>query len=78
MSDDLLTTRKLAKRWGLKPRTLEKWRALGKGPDFISLGPKCVRYTVEAVGDYERTHEIPPGRKTRLRPRGNGSKLSGE
>jgi len=38
----------LAKLVGLKPRALEEWRRLGKGPSFIRL-PKGVRYPASAV-----------------------------
>jgi hypothetical protein len=31
-------TRSQAERLGLKPKTLENWRCLGKGPPFIKLG----------------------------------------
>ena len=42
----------LSRRWGLSPRTLEKWRWRGKGPRFLKLEGK-VAYRLEDVIIYE-------------------------
>ncbi len=46
----LLTPRELSKLVGLKPRSLEEWRRLGKGPGYVRLsGRRHVRYAASAV-----------------------------
>ena len=48
-----LTTEELAARWGVTPATLRNWRTKKKGPAFVKLGGKLVRYTLEAVEAWE-------------------------
>lgn len=56
----LLTSRELARRWGLSPHTLENWRAMRRGPAFQMLsskgesGGRFVRYRLEDVEAFER------------------------
>ncbi len=48
--DALLTPKEFSKLLGLKPRSLEEWRRLGKGPAFVRLsGQRHVRYPASAV-----------------------------
>lgn len=49
-----ISTKELATRWGLSHRTLEEWRADGKGPKFVHIGKK-VRYSLAEVEKYEKT-----------------------
>lgn len=42
----------LARRWGISPRTLERWRWLGNGPAYLKIGSR-VAYRVEDVEAYE-------------------------
>ncbi len=42
----------LAERWGLPPKTLERWRVLGIGPKFIRLPGKVI-YRLCDIDDYE-------------------------
>ncbi len=44
----------LAERWGLSPKTLERWRVLGIGPVYIRLPGKVV-YRIEDVEAFERS-----------------------
>lgn len=59
----MLTSRELAKRWGLSPHTLENWRAMGRGPTArrISskgeMGGRFVRYLLDDVVEFERRFE---------------------
>lgn len=50
-----LTTRELAARWRLSPRTLERWRHEGKGPPWLVLGGRVV-CRVEDVRAFEDAH----------------------
>lgn len=43
-SDSLLTRPEAAKYLGLRPATLEVWAVKGRGPRFIKLGARAVRY----------------------------------
>lgn len=47
-----LRQRELAERWGLSPRSLEKWRTLGIGPAYIKVGG-AVRYRLEDIIAFE-------------------------
>jgi predicted site-specific integrase-resolvase len=38
MSTRHLNQKQLAERWGVSPKTLERWRWLGQGPKFLKLG----------------------------------------
>lgn len=56
----LLTSRELARRWGMSPHTLENWRSMGRGPRWQlltargELGGRFVRYRLEDVEAFER------------------------
>ena len=45
----MLNTKEAAKYLGLSPYTLERWRYLVKGPRFIRVGGKAVRYRQSAL-----------------------------
>jgi len=45
----------LARRWSLSPRTLERWRWLKQGPDYLKVGGRIL-YRVEDVEAYERAN----------------------
>ena len=44
ISEALLDPPITARLLGVKPRTLEGWRRRGRGPAFVRLGGKTVRY----------------------------------
>ena len=43
----------LARRWGVSPRTLERWRWLKQGPKYLKLGHH-VAYVLEDVEAFEQ------------------------
>lgn len=47
-----LTQDELAKRWRISPRTLERWRWLRLGPQFLKIGGRVV-YALEDVETFE-------------------------
>jgi len=66
MSDlsQFLTSPAVARRLGLRPSTLRKWRAEGRGPEFVRLGnPRSGRvlYRVEDVERWMRLATTPGG-----------------
>ena len=42
----------LSRRWSLSPRTLERWRWLGEGPQYLKVGGRVV-YRMEDIEAYE-------------------------
>jgi hypothetical protein len=50
----------VARRWGVSPRTLERWRWEKKGPPYLKIGRHIV-YRVEDIEMYESQHmQMPP------------------
>jgi excisionase family DNA binding protein len=41
---NLLNTGQAAVELGLSKSTLEHWRTVRKGPPFVRVGPRCIRY----------------------------------
>ena len=52
----------LAIRWRMSPRTLERWRFTGEGPQFIKLGGRVV-YRLEDIEVFEvrQIRQFTPG-----------------
>ena len=48
----VLNENELAQRWGVSPKTLQRWRSEGRGPRYLMLS-KRVSYPLEAVIDFE-------------------------
>ncbi len=51
----LLSTKLLSRRWNIAPRTLERWRAEGRGPQFVRIG-RHVRYRQTDILAFEARH----------------------
>ena len=51
----LLSTKLLSRRWNIAPRTLERWRAEGCGPQFVRIG-RHVRYRQTDILSFEVKH----------------------
>ena len=49
----VLNENELAQRWGLSPKTLQRWRSEGRGPRCVKLS-KRVSYPLESVIEFER------------------------
>ena len=48
----LLNEVEVAEIFGVKPITLRRWRWKNKGPSFVRIGPKSIRYSAEAVKQF--------------------------
>ena len=59
----LVTTTQAAEMLALKPRTLEDLRMDGRGPRFVRLGHRCVRYSHAALADWIASKEVTPARE---------------
>ncbi|MBD8050453.1 hypothetical protein [Limnohabitans radicicola] len=42
----------LAVRWGMSPKTLQRWRTTKQGPEYLKLGKK-VQYPLAAIEQFE-------------------------
>lgn len=47
-----LTQGELAQRWRISPRTLERWRWLHQGPQYLKIGGRVV-YLLGDIEAYE-------------------------
>lgn len=47
-----LNQEQLARRWGISPRTLERWRWLHQGPRYLKIGGRVV-YRLEDIEAFE-------------------------
>ncbi|WP_149539334.1 helix-turn-helix transcriptional regulator [Siccirubricoccus phaeus] len=47
-----LNQTELARRWGVSPRTLERWRWIGQGPRFLKIGGR-IAYRLEDIEAFE-------------------------
>ena len=61
----VLNENELAQRWGVSPKTLQRWRSEGRGPRYLKLS-KRVSYPLEAILDFEYSalHESTAERAT--------------
>jgi hypothetical protein len=52
----------LSRRWSISPRTLERWRWLKAGPQYLKIGGRVV-YRLEDVEAFEayQLHLVTPG-----------------
>lgn len=50
----VLSETELAQRWGVSPKTLQRWRTEGRGPKYLKLS-KRVTYPLDAITEYERS-----------------------
>lgn len=62
----VLNENELAQRWGISPKTLQRWRSEGRGPRYLKLS-KRVSYPLESVIDFEHfaLHESTSARAAR-------------
>ena len=57
----------LATRWGISPKTLQRWRSKKFGPPYLKLS-KRVKYLIEDVVAYEQQHRKMPQLIDRVGP----------
>ena len=48
-----LSEHELAEKWGISHRTLQRWRWLNQGPNYLKIGGR-VRYRPEDVDAFEK------------------------
>ena len=57
----------LSRRWSISPRTLERWRWLGQGPQYLKIGGRIV-YRLDDIEAYEATQVHAPIANRPARP----------
>ena len=57
----LLDTKQAAAIIGANPRTLDNWRNLGRGPVYVKLNARNVRYALADLLDFIEKHRVNPG-----------------
>jgi predicted DNA-binding transcriptional regulator AlpA len=48
----ILTEGEVSRVLGIKQRTLQRWRALGVGPQYLRLSERSVRYQLKDIQDW--------------------------
>jgi len=61
METKLLSTKQAAEVIGANPRTLDNWRNLGRGPIYVKLNARNVRYSLADLLAYIERHRVNPG-----------------
>ena len=62
----LLTQDQVALLLNVSPRTLEAWRYHGKGPQYIRLSSRCIRYSVDGLRTWLET--VAPATRDNVSP----------
>lgn len=57
--DQLWTTREVAERIGVTPRTVKAWRSQGRGPEPVRIGYRTIRYRPAVVEAWIAQQETP-------------------
>ncbi len=55
-----LTQQEAAARLGITPEALRKWRRFGRGPKFLRLGQKLIRYREEDIEAFIAANVVAP------------------
>jgi DNA-binding transcriptional MerR regulator len=59
MQDDrLIDQRAAADLLGVSPSTLNYWRATGRGPAFVRISARCVRYRPQDLSSFAEAHRV--------------------
>lgn len=66
--DQYINEKALAARWGLSPRTLQRWRYQGKGPAHLKLGGR-VLYRLSDIETWETRNRRPGADRDAQPPR---------
>ena len=58
--DAMLTTPQAADVLGLRPQTLHDWRSRGRGPAYLRLGGRAVRYRYSDLVAWADAQRVEP------------------
>jgi predicted DNA-binding transcriptional regulator AlpA len=54
-----LSEQQICDRYGLSPRTLQRWRTTGDGPPFVRLGPRRIAYREADIESWAAARTYP-------------------
>lgn len=54
----LLNTEQAADLLGVNSIIMETWRRKGTGPRYVRINPKCVRYRLGDLADFQDQHVV--------------------
>lgn len=52
-----INQKELSERWKISPRTLERWRWLGTGPDYHKIGGRVI-YRLDDIEAWEKNRSF--------------------
>lgn len=55
---ELLTEKEAAKLLSLNPGTLRSWRCEGRGPSYVRLGTRAIRYSLTAIQEWVQRGQV--------------------
>lgn len=58
--DELLTQKELCDLFKISEKTAESWRFYGRGPGYIKLSKRCIRYRKSDVFEYMTKNTVAP------------------
>jgi hypothetical protein len=65
MTEEFFDTNQAAEFLELKPNTLEVWRWQGRGPRFVRLSRRAIRYQLSDLLKFGRARIVEPEKKRR-------------
>lgn len=69
MSEDYFIRKaEVAKRFGVRPRTIERWEALGLFPRRRQIGPGAVGYLASELQKFAESRQVADRRKSNSAP----------
>ena len=48
----LLNEKQISRLLGVTPRALQSWRQTGRGPRFVRISNRCIRYRLDDIDDW--------------------------
>ena len=57
-AENLINEKEAAAILGIAVKTMQLWRQRGKGPDFIKLSYRCVRYSPGVIAEYIDNRQV--------------------
>jgi len=60
---ELLNEKEVARRLGLSVQTLRNWRHLRKGPAYVRVGSRAIRYKIEDLNHFIEKGRFHPGER---------------
>ena len=55
-----ITETQAAAYLSISPRTLQQWRYLKRGPSYIRISNRCIRYRMSDLRDWLAQHRVDP------------------